>query len=236
MVNIKPLGKKNYGSIPHLPNSRLGIGDKHCHEGQARIATIKTRDKHDVVIVQEKLDGSNVGVARIGNELFPLIRAGYMAKDSPYEMHHYFHAWVRSNKKRFMAILKDGERICGEWLIQAHGTIYDLPHEPFVAFDIIKTNRTPYEIFYNRVSEYFVTPYTSHIGSSLSVDNALSAIGIYGKHGAVDPVEGAIWRIERHGIVDFLCKFVKQSKIDGKYLSDTPVWNRYTGNRIKSGI
>jgi len=35
----KPLGIKSYGSIPHLPGSRIGIGDHKCHEGQERIAT-----------------------------------------------------------------------------------------------------------------------------------------------------------------------------------------------------
>lgn len=33
----KPLGHKAYGSIPHLPTSRLGPGDHHVTEGQARI-------------------------------------------------------------------------------------------------------------------------------------------------------------------------------------------------------
>ena len=33
----KPLGRKAYGSIPHLPGSRIGPGDHHCHEGQRRI-------------------------------------------------------------------------------------------------------------------------------------------------------------------------------------------------------
>ena len=53
----KPLGHKNYGSIPHLPGSGRGPGDHSCHEGQARIATEKRRDGLDVIIVQEKLDG-----------------------------------------------------------------------------------------------------------------------------------------------------------------------------------
>jgi hypothetical protein len=60
----KPLGIKNYGHIAHLPGSRMGPGDHKCHTGQERIATRQTRDRHDLVIVQEKLDGSNVGVAR----------------------------------------------------------------------------------------------------------------------------------------------------------------------------
>ncbi|HBI28275.1 MAG TPA: hypothetical protein DDY54_01400, partial [Deltaproteobacteria bacterium] len=73
----KPLGRKNYGPIPHLPGSRMGPGDHKCHEGQARIATAKARDKNDEIFVQEKLDGSNVGVARIGDVLHVLGGSGY---------------------------------------------------------------------------------------------------------------------------------------------------------------
>ena len=73
----KPLGSKNYGHIPHLPGSRMGPGDHKCHEGQTRIATAKVRDKNDEIFVQEKLDGSNVGVARIGDVLHALGRSGY---------------------------------------------------------------------------------------------------------------------------------------------------------------
>ncbi len=42
----------------------MGPGDHKCEAGQARIATLKARDRHDHIIVQEKLDGTNVGVAR----------------------------------------------------------------------------------------------------------------------------------------------------------------------------
>jgi hypothetical protein len=72
----KPLGMKNYGHIAHLPGSRLGPGDHKCEAGQARIATFKARDRHDHIIVQEKLDGANVGVARVDGVLYPLVRAG----------------------------------------------------------------------------------------------------------------------------------------------------------------
>ena len=81
----KPLGMKNYGHIAHLPGSRMGPGDHSCELGQARIATLKARDRHDHVIVQEKLDGTNVGVARVDGFLYPLVRAGYVADTSPFE-------------------------------------------------------------------------------------------------------------------------------------------------------
>src|SRR5437868_8962216 len=39
---IKPLGQKGYGTIPHLPGSRRGPGDKGVNEGQFRICCVKT--------------------------------------------------------------------------------------------------------------------------------------------------------------------------------------------------
>src|SRR5438552_2604172 len=97
----KPMGRKAYGHICHLPGSRMGPGDHKLNEGQARILTEKTRDRHDVIIVQEKLDGSNVAVARVGRVLMPLIRAGYPAISSKYEQHRLFAAWVFARLDQF---------------------------------------------------------------------------------------------------------------------------------------
>lgn len=238
----KPLGIKNYGSIAHLPGSRIGPGDHKCHEGQKRIATEKARDKHDHILVLEKLDGSNVGVARVGDELYALTRAGYLASTSPYEQHHHFEAWAMKNKRRFLAVLDDGERLCGEWLMQAHGTRYALTHEPLVAFDLLRgSQRTTYDIFLARVQAGdFITPHLLHRGRPLSIDAAMDALDTYGFHGATDPVEGAVWRIERNEfirpgsgerqlVVDFIVKYVRPDKVDGCYLPEIsgqpPVYN-----------
>ena len=142
----KPLGQKAYGSIGHLPESRMGPGDHKLPEGQAAIATTKARDKHDVVIVTEKLDGSCCAVALLNGSLLALGRAGHLAQTSPYEQHQLFAAWVRHNEPLF-DFLQDGERIVGEWLAQAHGTRYDFHNpfnpggpiiEPFCAFDLMR--------------------------------------------------------------------------------------------------
>ena|SRR6266849_1200299 len=102
----KPLGVKNYGHIAHLTGSRMGPGDHSCELSQARIATLKARDRHDHVIVQEKLDGTNVGVARVDGFLYPLVRAGYVADASPFEQHWRFAQWVYVNQDRFLAVLE----------------------------------------------------------------------------------------------------------------------------------
>lgn len=237
----KPLGRKNYGSIPHLPGSRVGPGDHSIHEGQARIATLKARDKHDEVFVTEKLDGSNVGVARIDSTLYALGRAGYLARSSPHEQHRLFADWVDLNQDRFLAVLSDGERLVGEWLAQAHGTRYNLYHEPFVAFDIMTgTHRLDNRRFMERViPEDFVVPTLLAFGGPISIKTAMKRLGLTGHHGA-DKAEGAVWRVEqdklidRHSgkrkrVVDFLVKYVRPDKVDGCYLPEmsgkATIWN-----------
>lgn len=230
---MKPLGQKSYGSIPHLSMSKLGPGDYHCHIGQERIATVKTRDKKDIVIVQEKLDGGNVGICKLNGEILAITRAGYLAKTSPYETHFIFDKWVAQNKERFNSLLNEGERVCGEWLFHAVGTRYNLPHEPFVAFDLMKgVKRESFFITSDRFREYdFTMPNTIHIGNALSIEKALAYLG-NGNHGAIDPVEGVIYRVERNGVVDFLCKYVNPEKQNGIYFPEIS-GNPYIENTFK---
>ena len=231
----KPLGAKAYGSICHLPGSRLGPGDHKLNEGQARILTQKARDKHDVIFIQEKLDGSNVCVARAQGVLIPLGRAGYPAISSKYEQHKLFAAWVYERLDRF-EFLREGERLCGEWLAQAHGTRYALTHEPFVAFDLMRgPDRAAYAEFTERVvAGGFVTPRLLSQGPPVPIAEVLTMLEgeprtRNGFHGALDPVEGAVWRVEHRGVVDFLGKFVRPDKVDGCFLPEISgnegVWN-----------
>lgn len=226
---VKPLGRRAYGSIPHLPGSRMGPADHHCHEGQAAICFGKVRDRHDRVYVQEKLDGSCVAVARVGDSLFALGRAGYLAASSPYEQHQMFAAWVVTHAARFYRVLQDGERLVGEWLAQAHGTRYALAdRDPFVAFDLMNGPiRAPYGKFVERLEGQFASPRLLS-DLPLGLESAKGLLGVSG-HGAIDPVEGAVWRVERRGLPEFLAKWVRPDKVDGKYLPEfsggEAVWN-----------
>lgn len=218
---MKPLGMKAYGSIPHLPGSRMGPADHHCHEGQLAIACVKPRDRHDRIIVTEKLDGACVSIAKKDGLVLALGRAGYLASSAPFEHIIRFGQWVEQNAARF-ADLPDGTRIVGEWLAMAHGTIYELQHEPFVAFDFFDgKHRVPHDDA-RSIFAAFDLP-AAHVvsdGPSISVGRALDLLGPHGHHGSKEPVEGAVWRVERSGRFDFLAKWVRPDKIDGKYLPD----------------
>jgi hypothetical protein len=214
----KPLSGKAYGSIPHLPNSRIGPGDHHCHEGQWRICCEKVRDKHDRIIVTEKLDGACVSVANVDGNLVAMSRAGYKAEDALYDHLKMFGTWASENEAQFK-FLKAGQRIIGEWLAMAHGTVYRLAC-PFVAFDIIEgKQRIPHdEARHLFKANGIEAAAVVHDGAPIAVDDALAILGEYGRHGAAEPIEGAVWRVERKGEFDFIAKYVRPDKQDGKYL------------------
>lgn len=229
----KPLGHKAYGHIPHFDGSRMGPSDKKCSPGHQKIMTEKARDYKDLIIVQEKLDGSNCSIAKINDEIISLTRSGYRADTSPYDQHHYFAFWVTKNRGLFSELLLNGERIAGEWMLQACGTKYDLSgyEHPFIPFDImVGHERKTYHDFLLRVLpfDFFVIPRLIHLGQPLKLKHAIKEIQISG-HSAIDQVEGFVYRCEREGRVDFICKYVRPDKEDGIYLPERsgkkPVWN-----------
>jgi RNA ligase len=230
---MKPLLRKNYGSIGHLPNSRLGEGDHSLSVGQASILTDKPRDYKDLIIVQEKLDGANVGVLRHEGRLIGLTRKGHRCMDSPMEQFQLFQKYICRNESSF-DFLEEGERVVGEWIAMAHGTRYKTD-TPFIAFDLMKDDvRELYLNFLLRVGPNLPIAKVLHIGQPITtkrIEKLIDQRGYgdtYGFHGALEPVEGAVWRVEREGRVDFLGKYVRQFKEDGKYFNEDHsklIWN-----------
>ena len=227
---MKPLGRKAYDSIGHLPHSRMGPGDHTVSAEAARICCQRARDRHDIIIVQEKLDGSCCAVALLNGAIVALSRAGWPADNSVYEQHRMFAHWVRGNEDRFRSVLGDGERIVGEWLAQAHSTRYELRHDPFVAFDLMaESMRLPFVDFKKRIGGTIPTPHLVHVGMPFPVEDAMRDVQRQNAHGAIDEIEGVVYRIERNGKVDFLAKYVRPEKRDGIYLPEISgqpaVWN-----------
>lgn len=224
---MKPLGHKAYGSIAHLPGSRLGIGDKLLHSGQVKIITEKFRDKEDNLYIQEKLDGSCVSIANIEGKIVPLMRSGYTAISSPHKQLHMFHDWVLNNQKLFKHLIKPGERIVGEWLAMAHGIKYKIENDPFVAFDIMTGHtRLNYIDFHQRVYSEIKIPFLLHDGGPQSMSKIKNLCSKSYHKGEFS--EGVVCRIERKGEVDFLGKWVNPQHKCGKYFNDDEsrlIWN-----------
>lgn len=229
----KPLQRKAYGSIPHLSTSRLGPGDYSVSSGVDRICTEQSREG-DLVIVQEKLDGSCCAVAKKNGRIISLVRAGYHAITSPYPQHALFARWVSLHADAFDALLNEGERVVGEWLAVAHGTIYSPVRFPFVAFDIMtESTRICCNAFLERVGqiECLAVPTIVHVGQAISVEDAWGTLLSSERCPPCDLPEGLIYRIERHSQVEQIAKWVHPNKVDGKYLAkqigqpDVQLWH-----------
>lgn len=219
---MKPLNIKNYGSIPHLSSSKLGEKDYFIHEGQERILTKQKRDKHDKILVFEKYDGSNVGVAKRNGNIFALTRSGYEATKSPYRQHHAFAKWVGDHFMQFYDLLEEGERLVGEWMYQAHGTIYQIKHEPIVFFDLFdpSNQRKTYEELKGLGLDPLFLPRLLHEGDPIAVEALIPVLNE--KTPYIYPLdsnpEGMVYRVERHGQVDFLAKWVRKDYEPGRFI------------------
>lgn len=217
----------NYGSIPHLSTSKLTQqADKKINSGQEGFLTKKTRDWKDLIVVTEKLDGSNTGIYMKNGQPVPITRAGYDARTSQFKQHHYFADWVFQNRDKF-GYLPNGWRVCGEWMAMAHGTIYDVTTEPlFVAFDIIDNeNKRLCYLDFIKICSVMNLPSVRllHIGQPISVKNAVKLLEKE-PYGGTDKPEGVVYRCEREGRVDFMAKHVRADKVDGKYMKEE-IWN-----------
>lgn len=221
--------RERYRSIPHLPGSRTG-SDRRAPAGWARVCTVEAGDGR-TVLVQEKLDGSCVCAAREGDEVVALGRAGDLAARSRNEGRRLWAEWVATHRARFLEVLRPGERLTGEWLALVHSTRYELAHEPFVAFDLLRGHeRLTVDALEARLAPAgFVLPGLVHRGGALAPAAALERLGARGHHGALDPVEGAVWRVEEAGQVRYVAKFVRPGKVDGALLPEATgrpaLWN-----------
>lgn len=221
MKPSRPIGRKNYGSIPHLSNSKLGDGDYIIGEGQEQILTLKKRDKHDIIIVSEKYDGSNVGVAKHNNKIYALTRSGYEAATSPYKQHHMFAEFIAEREPLFYEMLSNGERITGEWMAQAHGLQYKITRDPIVFFDYFdsKNERLTHDKLIEKAIKYNLQlPRCLHIGNSVKVEDILPVLKEKTKSiESIGDPEGMVYRVERHGKVDFLAKWVRNDFPTGQF-------------------
>ncbi|MCI0334594.1 MAG: hypothetical protein L0228_15360, partial [Planctomycetes bacterium] len=102
--------------------------------------------------------------------------------------------------------------------------------DPFVAFDLmVEAARLPFAEFNERIDDNFPTPHLLNVGMPTPVEDAMRRVQEQNKHGAIDPIEGVVYRVERKDTVDFLAKYVRPDKRDGIYLPEISgqpaVWN-----------
>lgn len=120
-----------YPRTPHLFGSKGTDDDKHLGEfDSAEFLNDPT------LIVEEKLDGTNVGIHLAGDGRLVLQCRGHEITSGMHPQYDLFKQWTVANRHTFENILQDRYILFGEWLYAKHSILYrQLPHY-FFEFDI----------------------------------------------------------------------------------------------------
>lgn len=120
-----------YPRTPHLFGSRGTDDDKHLSaEESARFIADPS------LIVEEKLDGTNVGIHFTSAGRMVLQCRGHEITSGMHPQYDLFKQWTMGNRAVFEIVLEDRFILFGEWLYARHSVHYrTLPHY-FFEFDI----------------------------------------------------------------------------------------------------
>jgi len=123
---------RKYPRTRHLEGSRLQPGD----EDLDSVAFAAIRGRH--VVVEEKLDGANVGVGFDADGALRLQSRGHYLVGGPRERQFArFKAWAAAARPELWERLGSRYVMYGEWLYAKHTVFYDaLPHY-FCEFDVL---------------------------------------------------------------------------------------------------
>ena len=144
-----------YPRTPHLFGSRGTDDDKHL--GDAESARFVDDPS---LIVEEKLDGTNVGVHFTGDGEVVLQCRGHLITEGMHSQYDLFKQWVAVKRFVLEERLEDRYILFGEWLYARHSVHYRGLSHYFYEFDI----------------------YDKRIGEFLSLDRRLALLESSGLH------------------------------------------------------
>lgn len=119
-----------YPRTPHIEGSRLQSGDEDL--SQIPFSAIKGK----WAVVEEKVDGANVGISFSDGEMHLQSRGHFLrggAKERDYEL---FKVWANSKRDELYSILGEQYIMYGEWLYRKHRVYYNALSHFFLEFDI----------------------------------------------------------------------------------------------------
>ena len=129
---------------PHLPGSNMQGGA----DVWAELADVEALRTHPRVLIEEKIDGANVGIHYDGIGDLTVrnrdhhLKKGYQKKETPSKLQFRpLWGWVYDHRKAFRHLTEalDGFTpvVYGEWLYAEHTIAYDHLPDLFIGFDIM---------------------------------------------------------------------------------------------------
>lgn len=127
-----------YPRTPHLFGSRGTADDKHLAEADSLRFLAD-----DSLIVEEKLDGTNVGIHFSGEGELVLQCRGHLITEGMHPQYDLFKQWAAVKRNALESRLADRYILFGEWVYARHSVAYRRLSHFFYEFDIYdKANAT----------------------------------------------------------------------------------------------
>jgi hypothetical protein len=226
---------KNFGHIGHLKGSKLiEDSDKLLGEYEQSKYIVCKRDKNDLVIITEKIDGMNAGVVKKNGMLYPINRKGYdvrimgLVQKELEILGIEWARWVDENYSLYDSILDEGERLVFENCIMQHTLRYKFKGEPVFLLTKYKSNNK--RLNYNTLTDLAVKnniqqPPLLNIGVAVPPQIILEQYpkGCLGVQGMI---EGIVYSYEHNGEQESYAKYVS-NEIMGTMKPKVELYNSF---------
>jgi len=209
-----------YPRTPHLFGSKGTDDDKHLGEEESSRFINK-----DSLIVEEKVDGTNVGLHFSEGEMVLQCR-GHLITEGMHPQYDLFKQWAAVKRHTLEDRLKERFMLFGEWVYARHSVFYRKLSHYFFEFDIYDKQSKAFLDLKQRLSILQGTGVETvpvvHQGR-LAKSQLASLIGAsqFGSqfdnpltHQTDDLMEGLYFRIESEGVVTGRAKFVRPEFVE----------------------
>ena len=208
---------RNFGSIGHITGSKMIDKSDSLLSIEEQSKYIKCkRDKNDLVIITEKIDGMNVGVVKKNGYLYPINRKGYDTRimGSQHKelavLGEGWAKWVDDHYSIYDVLLQEGERLVFEYAEYRHTLEYKFKCEPVFLLAKYDANnkRINYASLTELANKYNLTqPPLLNLGVAIPPEIIIQQYpkGLVGVRGQI---EGIVYSYEHNGVHESCAKFV----------------------------
>lgn len=228
---------------PHLAGSTGTVDDRHL-DADATAALLEDPS----LIVEEKLDGTNVGIHFTSQGRMVLQCRGHEITEGMHPQYDLFKQWSAARRPVLEAILGDGMILFGEWLHARHSIWYRrLPHF-FIALDLYDKRRSLFLARGPRLDILAPTGFFSapvvHAGAirrsdvpGLLAPSSFGAEFVHPAHGHVDSLmEGLYFRTETADRLKDRAKYVRPEFTDRVAASGHWQYRAMVANELAPGV
>lgn len=231
-----------YPRTPHLFGSRGTDDDRHMDERSSRSFA-----QDPSLILEEKLDGTNVGIHFLASGRLVLQARGHEIGEGEHPQYDLFKQWVSVKRATLEGMLADRYIMYGEWLYAKHSIHYRaLPHY-FFEFDIYDKTASAFLDLESRLilldSTGIATVPVVHRGAATQ-DELWAMIGPSAFDSAFENpqtkrtdalMEGLYLRTENAGHVTGRAKLVRPAFVEKIQQSEHWMHQAVTPNELRKG-